>query len=169
MSKGAFDISMELRDPGLRRFFEAVPRRTGQRTITRALRKIVKPLVKEAKAKAPKDSGDLRRSIGSIADKSRTYKGSIRVGARRSARYKGHHGHLVEYGTAARVPKKGRYMTFTYNGKTVKTTRTAKMPAQPFLAPAYRNQERGMIDNFGKEIREVVIDVQNKTIKKAGL
>lgn len=69
-------------------------------------RKAARPLVKAAKAGAPKGkTGNLEHSIGTMAV---TQEIAIIVGARKGGgRYRGWHGHLMEHGTRQRVRKSG--------------------------------------------------------------
>jgi len=91
-----------------------------------------KPLIAAAKSIAPQGkTGNLKKSIGSvkISQRKATEIGTVHVGPRRGAGYKGHHGHLVEFGASNRPP-----------GGWNKTTPTT-MPSHPFMKPALDRTE----------------------------
>ncbi len=106
-----------------------LPESLSAKIIESANRAAVKPLIAKAKANAPKGkTGNLVNSIG-IASRVKAVgkggatikasKGLTIVGPRRGKGkgQKGHHAHLVEYGTAERVRKKGKEPDLLYRKK----------------------------------------------------
>ena len=109
-----------------------------------------KPLIEKEKLLAPEGpTGNLVDSIGAVKIPLRraTEIGEVHVGPRRGRRYRGNHGHLVEFGTRKRELKgRGMYPAGTDRGI---------MPAKPFVKPAFQ-QTRNI----------VLARIQNSTAKK---
>lgn len=104
-----------------------------------------KPFVERAKLLAPEGpTGNLVDSIGvekeSFARANQL--GQVQAGPRRSRRYKGYVGHLVEYGTTVRANKKG--------------ANRGMMRKHPFMQPAFNQTknlvESGIAENLGKKL-----------------
>lgn len=101
----------------------------------------------EARKQAPrgrskdgaKQPGQLRRAIVSFLGR-RVRKGEDVISFARvnvlAGRIKAPHGHLVEFGTSERKPKRGRFMTFRAGGKVIRAKRVRGMRANPFFARA---------------------------------
>ena len=123
-----------------------LPGKFGEQTVLKTLRKSAKPLIQEAKRRAPKDDGDLQKSIGTISGRGGGKGKQIYVGPKRGGNFKGYHAHLVEYGTAMR--KLAKPTLVKIGGKMVTITHTGSMPAQPFMRPAY--------DTKIDEVQEVI-------------
>ena len=108
------------------------------------------PLIEKEKLLAPEGpTGNLVDSIGAVKIPLRraNFIGEVHVGPRRGRRYRGHHAHLVEFGTKLRKLKgKGKYPAGTKRGV---------MPAKPFVRPAMQQT---------KDI--VLARIQNSTAKK---
>jgi len=131
-------------------FFNKLSHIDQKRIFTNGFRRAARPLTQKAKADAPKGkTGNLRRSIGSLMVKDDI---AIIIGAKKFGRYKGHHGHLVEDGTAPRVRKSGGS--------------TGTMPGNGFFENAYKStypKIRGDIqDEWYKEIDKYIIRVNKK-------
>lgn len=100
-----------------------------------------KALIEKEKLLAPEGpDGDLVDSIGAIKTPfaKASVVGEVIVGPRRSRRYKGHHGHLVEFGTQPRTNKKG--------------ANRGTMPKKPFAAPAFRVTQPVVIGRISTEV-----------------
>ena len=80
----------------LRKNVDGLKKSFARTTLRTALRNAAKPVVKEAKALVPVDSGDLKRSIRSTAKVSKAGDGYADVGFDR----KQFHGQFVELGTS---------------------------------------------------------------------
>lgn len=109
-------------------------------------RQAIDPYVQQAKDNAPVDDGDLRRSIGKEADKGKfRERGAIVAGPRRKkgSRYgQGHHAHLVEFGTAPRFTKNGKY--------------TGTMGGRRFLTRAWDSTKREVLKIYKDLLREEI-------------
>lgn len=100
-----------------------------------------KPLIEKEKLLAPEGpTGNLVDSIGAIKTpfKKANSVGEVSVGPRRSRRYKGHVGHLVEFGTKPRKTKKGAYRGI--------------MPKKPFAEPAFRVTQSMVVGNISEQV-----------------
>ena len=85
-----------------------MPSKLTRQVLQSAARKAARPMVADMKAGAPKRSGNLRRSIGIKALKSKVdnLRAVIVVGVRRGKKFKAQHAHLIEFGTKERVAKR---------------------------------------------------------------
>lgn len=127
----------------LAQVFDALPGRLGAKTVQGILRKAVKPIVEEAKAKVPKRTGNLKKSIGTIAGRGQGKGTQVYAGPRRGGPYKGYAGHLIEYGTGPR--------------KQASTGRnTGSVAAQPFMRPAFDKMYPVAVGIVKAETRAIV-------------
>lgn len=112
---------------GMGRVLDDLPRKLSARLLTRALRKGANVLRKEARRRAPKRSGNLRRSIRIRISKAqrRGLAGAagVQVYVSRGAFY----GAFLEFGSA-------------------------RQPAHPFLRPAFDATDSAMVDAIGKQL-----------------
>lgn len=94
-------------------------------------------------------------SIGSVKTslKRANLEGEVKVGPRKRGRYKGFHGHLIEYGFTTRL-KPGN------PGK-------RKVKARPFAEPAFRQTKREVEKQIGVSIGKVVLRTMRRYIKRA--
>lgn len=107
-----------------------------------------KPLIKRAKeiASNAEVTGNLTKSIGALSDRKLAGEpAAIVMGPRRGRGQKGHHAHLVEYGTGPR--KLTKAVKAKVNGRWVTSTNTGTMPAFPFMRPAYDEKAQEVADN----------------------
>lgn len=113
-----------------------------------------KPLVEREKLLAPEGpTGNLIDSIGAIKTpiKKANAVGEVTVGPRRTRQYRGHHGHLVEFGTRPRKSRKGVYR--------------GVMPKKPFAAPAFQQTQPVVIKNISTELARKLHSFMRRTIK----
>lgn len=101
-----------------------MPRALDNKFITQVNTEKAKPLVQRMKLTAPEGpTGNLVDSIGVVKMGRRSGElGTVWVGARRG-RYKGNHGHLVEFGTKSRRNKRG--------------ANRGVMPKKPYAKPSF--------------------------------
>lgn len=135
---------------------------TVARNITsRALADAAEPMAKAARALAPKDSGELRESIS--ASTRANVKGRLRNKNLRFAfvgpsysKFDQHyapHAHLVEFGTAARYHKDGKYV--------------GQAPAQPFMRPAFDQYKQEVVVRFRDHLAVEVERAARRAERKA--
>lgn len=118
-----------------------------KREIVKIWRRVAKPTLTAAKQKVPVKSGRLKRSLGLVTGKSKTYI-NVLVIARRKGQYRGNHAHLVEYGHIIRHPKTGRII--------------GHAPPQPFMRPAWDQTKTAATANTEKLLAKHI----EKTIQK---
>lgn len=114
-----------------------------------------KPLISKAQLAAPEGpTGNLVDSIGAIKTpiKKAGSIGEVTVGPRRTRRHRGHHGHLVEFGTRARKNKRG--------------ANRGIMPAKPFMRPSFEATKPQVIELIRVEIGKKVYATMRRYIKK---
>jgi len=115
----------------LDKLLDALPVQLERRIVGGALNASAKPIIKSAKGKIHKFTGNLAKSLGSVNVKTgegaKASEVKVRIGARRGGKFKGFHAHLLEFGTKERIVKK--------TGK-----RVGRGPKKPFLGPALREQ-----------------------------
>jgi HK97 gp10 family phage protein len=100
--------------------------------LQRMLKAQALPIINSAKNLAPKDSGDLAKSIGFITGKDKDNKTKVLIGLRKEY-YNNYLGVMFEYGTVARIQQDtGRY--------------TGIIEARPFMRPAL-DQNAGKVTN----------------------
>jgi hypothetical protein len=128
-------------DKQIDRLFKAWPRDLQHQTLGTAHASAAKPLVEKAKLLAPEGpTGNLVDSIGLV--KTPVAKanniGEVIVGPRRSRRFRGFAGHLVEFGTRPRRNKKG--------------ANRGVMPKTPFMQPAFIATSAAVINRISTEL-----------------
>lgn len=142
-------------DKDLKRLFEILPAKVNKKILLAAFRKGAKPLIKESRQNVPVDEGDLKRSIGTVTAKPKNRnKAAVRVGPRigKAKNAKGYHGHLIEFGTAPRKTKSGKF--------------TGSTPANPFMSPAWESKKDEVQREINENIGEVVEKVIKSTLKR---
>lgn len=80
---------------------ERLPKRISKRVRIQAMKHSLKDMRKDARSNVEIRSGQLRRSIGIWRRTRNVRQGEVEVhlGTRTHGKYKGYHGHLVEFGT----------------------------------------------------------------------
>lgn len=133
---------------------KAMPKELTHKVLGAAHANAAKPLVEKEKLLAPEGpTGHLVDSIGVVKT---TFKkantiGEVKVGPR-TGRFKGNHGHLVEFGTKPRRTKSG--------------ANRGIMPAHPFAKPAF-DQTKGQVEGgIAQAVGKVVLRTMKRYIKK---
>lgn len=129
-----------------------LPVQVNHKIVQQANASAAKALVTTAKLSAPEGpTGNLVDSIGVIKTpiSKATELGLIEVGPRRG-RYKGHAGHLVEYGTRARYNKSGAHR--------------GVMPRRPFMEPSWERTKDKVLSSINDFIGKHLWNFMRKTI-----
>jgi hypothetical protein len=132
----------------LQEAFLNIPAYVNSGVIDKELIEAGKPLIKRAKeiASNADNTRNLTKSIGAISDrKLASEPAAIVMGPRRGRGHKGHHAHLVEYGTGPR--KLLKPIRVKVRGVWQTVTQTGTMPAFPFMRPAYDQKAQEVADN----------------------
>lgn len=136
---------------------KGLPLQVTDKVLQNSFSDAAKPLVQAAQSLAPKDEGTLSESIGVTKEPAKTLVnravGQIQVGPRRKGKYKGYHGHLMEFGTTIRETKSG--------------ANRGNVTPHPFMEPAF-NQTSGQVENrINGSIGKKLYSFMRRTIKKA--
>ena len=112
--------------------------------LQRMLKAQALPIIQTAQNLAPKESGDLAKSIGFITGKDKDNKTKVLIGLRKEY-YNNYLGVMFEYGTVARIQQNtGRY--------------TGIIEARPFMRPA--------LDQNAGKVTEGIIRGVDKILAK---
>ena len=112
--------------------------------LQRMLKAQALPIIQSAKNLAPKESGDLAKSIGFITGKDKDNKTKVLIGLRKEY-YNNYLGVMFEYGTVARIQQNtGRY--------------TGIIEARPFMRPA--------LDQNAGKVTDGIINGVDKILSK---
>lgn len=95
-------------------------------------------------SKTKRRTGNLVTSIGRVRVPFTRAKelGTVKVGPRVKGKYKGNHGHLIEFGTKDRYTKAGNY--------------TGKGPRLPFVAPAFFQTQGTVRGQIAKNMQTIL-------------
>lgn len=132
----------------------SMPKELTHQTLSAAHLSAAKPLIEKAKLLAPEGpTGNLVDSIGGVKTpiKKANVIGEVRVGPRRSRQHRGHHGHLVEFGTKPRANKKG--------------ANRGVMPKKPFMEPAFMQTQTKVVSSIATEVGKKLNAVMKRYIK----
>lgn len=145
-----------------------LPQNIQKNVVRGAIRAGAASLVKEAKANVPVDTGNLKKSIGIVAVKSKKpqyiqFKVTTRKGY--GLKNDGWYAHMVEFGTLGKRDE-------PLSSETHRSLKAKEMaekgfgsPAQPFMRPAYENKGEEAID-VAKEYMSKRIDKEIQKVKK---
>ena len=112
--------------------------------LQRMLKAQALPIIQTAQNLAPKESGDLAKSIGFITGKDKDNKTKVLIGLRKEY-YNNYLGVMFEYGTVARIQQNtGRY--------------TGIIEARPFMRPA--------LDQNAGKVTDGIINGVDKILSK---
>lgn len=132
----------------LDRLLAQLPKAVGFQVRYRALLKASKVFLAEARANAPVDEGDLKKSIGAARMRRRTYGAEVAAGASAP------HAHLVESGTRERVVKS--------TGRKVGSTKPTR-----FLTRAWDSTKDEVLEEFSHELGSELVKAAEKLARKA--
>lgn len=146
---------------GLVRDFEAIRDRATSPEARRIFRIAAGKLRDSARRSAPRASGTLRRSIISFASRRRGKRADAAAFARvnvLSGRIKAPHGHLVEFGTKDRRPKRGKFLTFyTRRGGWVRAKVVRGMKPNPYFRRGVDVAGPAALNEALKEIGDLIV------------
>lgn len=137
----------------------------GPQTVNKIFNKAAKPLVKRAKELSSNAdrTGETTRSIGVLNNRKQ---GGITVGPRRGNGFKGHHAHLLEYGTAPHIIRaKAADGLLKFAGTYAKEVHHPGIAPQPFMRPAADSTLPTVIEGAKAGLREV-IETEFKSVFK---
>jgi HK97 gp10 family phage protein len=116
--------------------------------LQRMLKAQALPIIQSAKNLAPKESGDLAKSIGFITGKDKDNKTKVLIGLRKEY-YNNYLGVMFEYGTVARIQQNtGRY--------------TGIIEARPFMRPALDQNAGKVTDGIINGVDKILAKLAKK-------
>ena len=151
----------------LERALKDIDSKVRNRVIGSALKKAAKPIVKAAKAKAPKDSGLLAKSIGTKfkvnkrrgvgyvvigPTDSKQTKARSKLSGNKAKRNPAHYGHLVEMGTK---PHANKYTRVGDQIIPVGSWHPGTGP-RPFLRPAFDANKGALVGAVRAELKSAI-------------
>lgn len=116
--------------------------------LQRMLKAQALPIIQTAQNLAPKESGDLAKSIGFITGKDKDNKTKVLIGLRKEY-YNNYLGVMFEYGTVARIQQNtGRY--------------TGIIEARPFMRPALDQNAGKVTDGIINGVDKILAKLAKK-------
>lgn len=138
--------------------FRGLPNVFQDKVLQDAHAKALSFTVNRAKLLAPEGpTGNLVDSIGVVRarGRGRTEMGLVYAGPRRRGKYKGYHGHLIEFGFKTRI-KHGRRGKKTF------------VQGKPFMEPAWEQTKNTVLKVIPVELGRKLNAFMRRTIRKAG-
>lgn len=158
---GLMDLAEGLK--GLEEELVALGAKEGQKVLRAAARKAFAPVLEEARAKAPRDTGLLAENIVIVTQAPKEGDGVVNVGLR------------IRKSKETRISKHGTSKDGTQRMATSPHWRwhfveggTSKTAARPFLRPALDNNADKVVSNLRGELRKAIDRVLKKR-KKEGV
>lgn len=136
----------------IQNFVNGLPRELNHKVMQSVNAEAAIPLINKIHLLAPVGkTGNLAESIGveKPSIKRANEIGVVHVGPRRTSAKRGHHAHLVEYGTKDRGA-------------------TGIMPKKPFVAPAFEQMKGNLHDNINNILGKKVVSFAKRKIKSNG-
>lgn len=133
---------------------DQLPKQLTHKVLSDAHVKAARPLVEKEKLLAPEGpTGHLVDSIGAVRTsfKKASVLGEVNVGPRRG-RFKGNHGHLVEFGTRKRQTDSG--------------ANRGVMPSKPFAKPAFDATKSIVEASIKVSIAQVMVRTMKRYAKR---
>ena len=153
-----------------RQVLEQLPTVVQKRMFVTSLRKASAPIVKSARAKAPKKSGAMARSIRAVRAKyGRKHETALLILPvfevyKKSNVVNAYYGNMVHFGTVERKTKKP--VVATLGGKTVNLgIYRGRVAPRPFLLDAFNETRQRMIDGFGDTMAVELTKFARKNFK----
>jgi len=116
--------------------------------LQRMLKAKALPIIQTAQSLAPKETGDLAKSIGFITGKDKDNKTKVLIGLRKEY-YNNYLGPMFEYGTVSRIQEKtGRY--------------TGIIEARPFMRPALDQNAGKVTDGIINGVDKILAKLAKK-------
>lgn len=126
---------------------EAVGSNLKTKELQDLLRVEAQRVIDTAKSLVPKDTGDLRESIGFITAKDGQHQDKVLIGARKNY-YNFFLATIFEYGTEPRIVKSGAYRGY--------------IQPTPFLRPALDKNKNAVVNGVNRRISEYVFKLAKK-------
>lgn len=147
-----------------------------QRTLVRqALRKSAQPMVSTARARAPKRTGQLSRSIGVVSLRRDRVPTVIPMAVgpvfsvTKNGKVNAFYARFVHDGTKDRRPRNKKLRALKFPGReggVVYAARTRGMKARPFLRDAFDQSADASVNDFGADLTSAIERFVNRNFRK---
>lgn len=135
---------------------KGLPLQVTDRVMQAAHSLAAQPLINAAHLLAPVGkTGNLADAIGKerVGMARATNIGEVKVGPRRTGTHRGHHGHLIEYGTQRRSTSSG--------------ANRGAVRAKPFMRPAFERTQSQITEIIRVAVAQKLVSFMKRTIKNA--
>tara|TARA_R100001509_G_C4815025_1_gene197750 strand:- start:357 stop:857 length:501 start_codon:yes stop_codon:yes gene_type:complete len=146
---------------------EQMPFNLARRQVGKIMLKAFRPAFNTMRAKAPKKTGRLKKSISTTTFYSRASKSwVVRLGPRYKGPNRSYTAHFAELGVRPRKKTtKGQFTFFGPGGKLIRTqTITSGARKQPFVRPTYERYKSDLPFRIGNKVREFLVKEFNKQV-----
>lgn len=147
-----------------------------QRTLVRqALRRSAQPMVATARARAPKRTGQLSRSIGVVSLRRDRVPTVIPMAVgpvfsvTKNGKVNAFYARFVHDGTKDRRPRNKKLRALRFPGRgggVVYAARTRGMKARPFLRDAFNQSSDASVNDFGADLTAAIERFVNRNFRK---
>jgi len=161
------DISMKVE--GLKeledKLIKDLPAAVQKKVMRSALMFALTPIQKAAKAKVPKDSGEVAKAIRkkSLLTRSNKFKAEAGIHMTSKRKATGWKWHFIEFGTQAHKVKTKKKNVLSGDGVTYgKEHIVPAITAQPFLRPAFAEKSKEALSRFKKQMLKRILKETEK-------
>lgn len=142
------------------RALERMPFNLARKEVGKIMQRAFRPAYNTMRAKAPKKTGALRKSIGTITFFSRASNSwVVRLGPRYKGKNKSYTAHFAELGVRPKTKRTtGNFTFFGKGGKIIRTQRiTSGTRKQPFVRPTLQKYRDVLPFRVAKGVREFLV------------
>ena len=160
-----FDMKIEGLKDLEKKLIQDLPAATQKKVMRSALMFALTPIQKAAKAKVPKDSGELAKSIRKKSLLTRANQFLAEAGIHMTSKRKatGWKWHFIEYGTKAHKVKTKKKKLLSGDGIAYgKEHIVPAMVAQPFLRPAFAEKSKEALKRFKTQMSKRILKETTK-------
>lgn len=139
----------------LNRRLRSLDAKLAEKVLRRGSARMAQVITKEMKQAAPRNKGNLRKSITYSNKRVRNGGYFARVGAFRTSKRSGFYAKFLEFGTKGHVIKKA-----SVNNQFYSEVNHPGMSAQPFIKPAFERSYRRAMSDAGKLMFKLIADLK---------
>lgn len=157
-----------------KRVIDQLPNKMQKTVILSALRSAATPMLRSARSKVPKRTGNLAKKLKVVRVRRPARKSETAIHIKHAFQRtktgevtNEFYGHMIHEGTKERRPKKKKVLAFKApDGKMVFTCRAAPIKKNPYLEYAYRETKQMVITRFGGELVKATEKFMNRKFKQ---
>ena len=146
---------------------ERMPFNLARREVGKIMQRAFRPAYNTMQARAPKRTGALRKSIGTVTFFSRaTNSWVVRLGPRYKGKNKSYTAHFAELGVRKTIKRtRGNFTFFGPGGKIIRTKRIESgTRRQPFVRPTLERYRDELPFRVAKGVRQFLVDEFKKSV-----